>query len=186
MTDCFVGELRIFSSASLNNIPDGWIPCEGQMLQVSQNAALFALLGTQFGGNGQTTFGVPDLRSRVIVAAQPSATTKPYAKVGGTGGTETVALTNAQVPVHTHTAKASTATDSAGSAPNNNYIGVAVNGAQATAASLYTPVTGISDMLPLSQSSLTAAGGGAAHENRQMVLALRICIATLGIFPQRP
>jgi microcystin-dependent protein len=185
MTDCFVGELRIFSSANLNNIPDGWVPCEGQMLQVSQNQALFALLGTQFGGNGQTTFGLPDLRSRVIVAAKPGSG-QPYATVGGKGGAETVALTSTQVPVHTHTAKASTATDSVAVAPNNNYIGAATNGTQATAANLYTPLTSIADMLPLSQSSLTAAGGGSAHENRQMVLALRICIATSGIFPQRP
>lgn len=186
MTDCYLGELRIFSSVNTNNIPDGWMPCEGQLLQISQNAALYALLGTQFGGNGSSTFALPDFRSRVIMTAQPSAAGKPYQVVGGKGGTETVTLLPTQIPVHSHTVKASTATDSLAATPNTNYIGVAADGTQTPAVNIYTPLTTAADMVPLNAAALSGAGGGMAHENRQPVLGLRICIATSGIFPSRP
>lgn len=187
MTDCFLGELRIFSSASTNNIPTGWLPCEGQILPIAQNQALYALLGTQFGGNGSTTFALPDLRGRAILAAQPSAIGQPYAAVGGKGGAEAVTLAAAEIPLHSHTVKASSATDSAGAVPNANYIGVAVQGPLAPAANLYTaaPSPGSNAWVSLNAAAMSVAGGGLGHENRQPVLALRICIATSGIFPSR-
>lgn len=187
MSDYFIGELRIFSSATTNQIPAGWLPCEGQLLPINQYQVLYSLLGTQFGGNATTTFALPDLRGRAILAAQPSATGQPYVKVGAAGGSETVTLAATEIPIHNHTITASTATDSPAPVPNANYIGVARAGAQAPAANLYTAVTTNSgDLLPLNAASMGPVGGGVGHENRQPLLALRIYIcATMGMYPQR-
>lgn len=181
MSDYFLGELRIFPYPS--TIPTGWQPCDGRLLQISANQALFALLGMQFGGDGKTTFALPDLRGRAAVGTGLQYTT------GAKGGSETVALTSQQVPAHTHAVVASTATDTPIANPVGNFFGIATAGAGSAGAppfNIYAPTPSQpANQVPLHPSTISTAGGGTPHENRQPYAAFRICIATTGLFPSR-
>ena len=173
MAEPFLGEIRVFS---FGTIPKGWLPCNGQILAISQNTALFALLGTTYGGNGVNNFALPDLRGRVGINAgtAPSGTT--YVQ-GETGGSESVTLTSSTVPPHSHAFMASTVT-ATGQAPSGNVLAPIAGGSLAFAA----PAT----LQALEVNSVTPAGGNLPHENRQPSLVLSYCIATSGIFPSRP
>jgi len=162
----FLGEIRLvpFSFA-----PRGWAYCEGQLLPINQNQALFALLGTNFGGNGKTTFALPDLRGRVPVGAGLAASGSAYT-LGVAGGQESTKLTVAQLPAHAHRVRASsTAT---GKSPANAVP--AAGGSYSTS----HDVTMAGDML-------ARVGGGRAHDNRQPYLTLNWIIALQGIFPSQ-
>src|SRR4029077_15430303 len=149
--DPFVGEIEI---VGFNFAPTGWATCDGQLLAISQNTALFSLLGTQFGGDGKSTFALPDLRGRMAIGQGQGPGLQNFV-IGETGGEEQVTLTVAQIPAHTHRAMGS-------SAPaNSTTVGGNVWGT--TAVSLYSSGSPSVSMNPL---AIGAVGGGLPHENR--------------------
>ncbi|MFC0252219.1 phage tail protein [Massilia consociata] len=163
MSDFFLGEIRLFP---YDRIPSGWLPCKGQALQIRQNAALFSLLGTNYGGDGVNTFNLPDLRGQVPMCAGPNNS------LGAAGGEEAHTLTVDEMPQHTHQVTASTGEASTPSPVDNTW---------AVVANAYAPAANV-QMAP---DALTVAGGGKAHNNMQPYLTLNLCIATVGIFPPR-
>lgn len=166
-TDPFLGEIHIFAG---NFAPKGWAFCEGQLLSIAQNTALFSLLGTTYGGNGTTNFALPDLRGRV-----PIHTSNDYT-LGQAGGAETVTLTQGQLPMHSH---GMTATSDEGSL-------VSPSGAVYARARGGVPVYGDQATGQLSGSAISGMGGGQPHNNLQPYLALNYIIALQGVFPARP
>jgi len=166
----YLGEIRIFGGIFA---PQSWAFCNGQLLPIAQNQALFAILGVTYGGNGQTTFALPDLRGRAPIhfGQGPGLTNR----VLGEGGGETEhTLTTNELPAHTHAARGSSAF---GSSPSPVGLAPARVSGQTPQ---YAP-TADSDM---NVSAVTAAGGSQPHENRQPYLALNYIIAINGIFPQ--
>lgn len=165
MSDPFIAEIRI---VGFQFAPRGWARCDGQLLPINQNTLLFSLLGTTYGGDGRTTFALPDLRGRV-----------PFHVGGGfvqgqTGGEENHTLTLSELPAHTHNLQASTAAASS-VFPANNAL------AQGSAP-LYGPAN---NLAPLGVQSVGEAGGSQPHENMQPYLVLNFVIALQGIFPPR-
>jgi microcystin-dependent protein len=169
MSDPFLSEIRIMS---FNFPPKGWALCNGQFLPINQNQALFSLLGTTYGGNGQTTFALPDLRGRVAASQNGGLV------LGEAAGSENVTLTIQTMPQHFHFLVAS---NTQGDIQNPNFGGVGNVLAQ-DPGNLYAPVGSLTTLNPL---SVTNYGGSQAHENRQPYLTLSFCIALQGIFPSR-
>jgi len=169
----FVGEIRAFA---FGMIPRGWHLCDGATLQVQQNQALYALIGTLYGGDGKTTFKLPDLRGRVPVCYGNSVAGQTY-QVGATGGSEGVVLTANQVPPHAHTLYCSNA-NATTNVPAGN-----VPAAVATGTNIYADA----ETAPayLAPGTVVAAGQSTAHDNMQPTLAVSFCIATTGYFPPR-
>lgn len=165
MADPFIGEIRLMS---FNFAPREWAQCNGQLLQIGQNQALFSLLGTTFGGNGQTTFALPDLRGRVPIHAGASHT------LGERAGEQAHTLSVAELPQHQHAAQATSATGDTPVAPTNL---LADSPSQLYAAP--------GAMTPLQPTSVSTVGGSQAHLNMQPFLTLNFCIALNGIFPSR-
>ena len=161
-TDPFVGEVCL---VAFNFAPRGWAFCNGQLLPIAQNTALFAILGTTYGGDGRTTFGLPNLQGRMLIGAGQGAGLSNRT-IGETGGVETVNLLSSELPAHNHPA----------TTPDN----VVVRG---TGAAKYGLTTGKS-----TGASFTTevAGGGLPHNNMQPYLALNYIIALQGVFPPRP
>lgn len=178
-TDAFVGEIRLFP---IDWAPDGWLPCDGRSLPVGPNSILFSLIGTEFGGDGVNTFNLPDLRGRVPVSqgVNPLASPPVSYKVGSYGGLESVALTAAQVPPHTHDVRAvaAPATTAAVVSGGNDLL------AEPEASRNLYAQTGA--FAALAADSVSRAGGGAAHDNMQPSLVLNFCICTVGVYPRRP
>lgn len=170
MANPFIGEIRM---VGFNFPPQGWAFCDGQLLGIAQNTALFSLLGTTYGGDGRTTFGLPDLRGRVPLhhGGGSGPGLSPYS-LGQNGGFETVTLTAAQMPSHSHSQPCSSDDPNAGS-PVNNVPAAVANPVYANTANSAMAVTG-------------AVGGSQPHENRQPYLAINFCIALQGIFPSSP
>jgi microcystin-dependent protein len=162
MSEPFLAEIRLMS---FNFAPKGWAMCNGQLLQINQNQPLFALLGTAFGGNGQTTFALPDYRGRTPIHVGSDHT------LGEKAGAQAVTLTIANLPMHTHFFQANSA---AGNTPNP------VNNLLASANNLYTAPANLTSLEP---STVSNVGGSQAHINMQPFLALTFCIALQGIFP---
>ena len=172
----FVGEIRLFS---FERIPQGWAACDGSLLPVQSNMVLFSLLGIQYGGDGRTNFGLPDLRGRVPVHLSPSI------PQGSKGGQESVALTAAQLPPHTHQVNAySTPGNTAAVASAFPAQSAKLAKATQPAPNIYGPPTAFVTIDP---SSVAPSGGTTAqpHENRQPLIALTYCIATTGLYPPR-
>jgi len=171
MADPFVAEIRMFG---FNFAPVGWAACDGQLLPISQNTALFSLLGTNYGGNGVSTFGLPQLMGATPLGfgAGPGLSDR---QLGELGGAETVTLSGAQVPAHGHGLVGTAAATS--TSPANALFAPVANGKP-----VYRQQGTLTSLAP---SSVTAAGGGQAHENRPPSLALMFCIALQGIFPPR-
>lgn len=157
-----------------NFAPRGWAFCDGQLLAVSQNDALFSLLGTIYGGDGRTTFGLPDLRGRIPIHAGqgPGLSNR---RLGAKAGAEKVTLTVNQTPSHSHTLQASTAAADSGD-PTGRVT------AQATVADIYASVDATSAMSP---TALTNIGGSRSHTNLQPYLCINFIIALFGIYPSR-
>ena len=170
MSEPFLGEI---SMVGFNFAPRGWAYCDGQLLPIGQNQALFAILGTSFGGDGRTSFGLPDLRGRTpIGAGQGSGLSNR--SVGAQVGSEPLVLTEAQIPSHTHTVKASSQDVNAPN-PTGNILGK-------------QPVEFYEDPSvekPMHANSIASTGGGQGHENRQPYQAVRFIIALQGLFPSR-
>src|ERR1043166_3808060 len=163
MAEPFLSEIRIFS---FNFPPKGWALGNGQLLPINQNQALFSLLGTTYGGNGQTTFGLPNLQGRVPLHRGGGHS------LGELGGEVSHTISQAEMPSHTHSLNASGAPADTNTPDNTALLGV-VNNA-------YGPASNLTALVP---AELTNAGGSQPHLNQQPFLTLNFCIALQGIFP---
>jgi microcystin-dependent protein len=168
----FMAEMRIMS---FNFAPKGWAQCNGQFLPINQNQALFSLLGTTFGGNGQTTFALPDNRGRIPIHVGSGFT------LGQAGGQEFHTVTISEMPAHNHVANASL------TAGNSQFIAVTFPSASnnipaAVGGGIYAPPSNLTTLEP---SSVSNVGGSQPHENRQPFLVLNVCIALQGTFPSQ-
>lgn len=179
MSAPFVGEIRIFG---FNFPPRGWAFCQGQTLSISQNAALFSLLGTTYGGNGQTTFQLPDLQGRVVLSSGqgPGLSSRTLGEKLGSAG---FSLTLQQMPLHNHPANCSNLPGSL----TGNPLGTPVNQVWAADAGGVTqeyapPPASLQSMDP---RAIGNAGGGQGHENQTPYLVINYSIALQGIFPSR-
>lgn len=166
----FVGEIRLFGG---NFAPAGWMSCSGQLLPISENEVLFQLIGTTYGGDGQSTFALPDLRGRVPVhqGTGPGLSNRVLAE---SGGSETVTLTPPQYPAHTHALRASSAAASSAAGPT----GVLA----ATTVSLYG--NAVQPTVDMAADAITdGSGGSQPHDNMAPYLAMSYIISLFGIFP---
>lgn len=170
MSEPFLGEIRTFG---FNFAPQGWAMCAGQLLSISQNTALFALLGTFYGGDGVTNFALPDLRGRVGINQGNGPGLSPYV-LGQRSGSENVTLTNAQMPAHGHGVAAN---GGPASTPRPDGAVPARESADAYAAA--------PDGTAMNAGMITASGGSQPHSIVQPYLGLNFCIALQGIFPSR-
>ncbi|MEL6177956.1 MAG: tail fiber protein [Myxococcota bacterium] len=171
MSEPFIGEIRMFAG---NFAPRGWAFCDGQLLAVSQNDALFSLLGTIYGGDGRSTFALPDMRGRIPIHAGqgPGLSSR---RLGARLGTENVTLTAAQIPSHSHTVLAS-----AERATERMPVGqMLARGEEECYTGTVTPTAS------LRSNAVSATGGSQAHSNMQPFLALHFIIALVGIYPSR-
>jgi microcystin-dependent protein len=185
MTDPFIGELKM---VSFNYAPRGWAFCNGQLLAIQQNQALFSLLGTQYGGNGTTNFALPDLRSRAPLGYGQGPGLSNYV-IGQVGGTETVTLLSTQIPQHTHILAGDTtvaATSNAAVPAAGNSLGAGI-GIPPTGDPFALNIYGTAGGATAPQAAATIGnfGGSQGHENRQPYLVLNWIIALQGIFPSR-
>lgn len=171
MSEPFLGEIQM---VGFNFAPRGWAFCHGSILSIAQNDALFALLGTTYGGDGQSTFALPDLRGRIPIN-QGQGPGLNNRIVGEVGGTETVTLSQQQMPSHTHQVMAAT-NGARTSAPNGNALA-------SGEADVFSRASG--SEVGLAPTQLSAAGSTLPHENMQPVLAVNFIIALEGIFPSR-
>jgi len=162
MADPFLSEIRLMSFVFA---PKEWALCNGQLLPINQNQALFSLLGTTFGGDGRVNFALPDLRARTPIHVGGGHT------LGEKGGEQAHTLSIAELPTHTHVLNGSN-TPAEINTPDNSYL--------ATVNNAYAPA---GNLVALSAASVTSAGGSQAHLNMQPFLTLNFCIALIGIFP---
>ncbi len=177
MSDPFVGEIRLLS---FSFPPRYWAPCNGQQLSIAQNQALFSLLGTTFGGNGVTTFGLPDLRGRVPRGPDNN---NPQ---GATAGVESVTLNATQVPAHTHSVNVSSKTNGSQEEYLNAVIGLGylANATPPAPANIYAPASAGATQA-LTPNTVSSVGGNQPHSNLQPSLVTNFCIALQGIYPSR-
>lgn len=177
MSSPFLGEIRAFG---FNFAPKGWTMCNGQFLSIQQNAALFSLLGTFYGGNGVTTFALPDLRGRGAVNQGQGQGLSNYV-IGEQTGTETVTLISTQMPQHNHLWAANNAVGDI-PAPTGNFLSGAkvLDGTQVKT---YAAPGGAT--VPLATNTLGLAGQNQSHQNMMPYLVVTYCIALQGIFPSR-
>lgn len=173
----YVGEIRMFAG---NFAPAGWLLCQGQTLPISEYETLFQLIGTTYGGDGQETFNVPNLASRVPIhmGTGPSGTTY---QIGEMDGVESVTLTPQQIPIHSHPLLASTSS-ATGPSPADQVIAV-----PAAPAGVVNPLLFGTDppQVPLSPASISPAGGSQPHDNLQPFLCINYIISLFGVFPSQ-
>lgn len=172
MSDQFVAEIRIFAG---NFPPLGWAFCEGQLMPIAQNTALFSLLGTQYGGNGVTNFALPNLTDRAPLHAGEGPGLTPR-DIGESGGSATHALTAAEMPAHGHGLRASSGVATS-TAANGNLL--------ATVNAPNPPYHDANMLAPMAAGVVGSNGSGTPHENQQPYLKLSFIIALQGIFPPR-
>lgn len=175
MSDQFVGEIRVFGC---NFAPKGWAQCNGQILPISQNTALFSLLGTYYGGDGRVTFALPNLQGAATTGTGNGAGLTPYS-LGETAGATTTTLTLSQMPAHTHAANAKTGGTSA---DPNGLIWGSPSGRPAP--NFLTDNIGTAQQM--NAQALASSGGNGPHNNLMPYQVVNFCIALSGIFPQRP
>jgi len=168
--DYFIGQIGIYG---FNFAPRGWALCVGTILPIAQNTALYSLIGTTYGGNGQTTFGLPDLRSRTPIDFGPQTS------MGEMAGVENVTLTTTEMPAHTHPMAVASAAATVKAIPNH----VFAQGSDGTNSfpGYITPAGN----LTLNPQTISLAGGSTPHTNIQPCLAINFCIATTGYYPSR-
>jgi len=167
VSDQYLGEIRLFG---FTFPPVGWADCNGQLLPITQNQPLFSLLGTTYGGDGQSTFALPDLRGRVPIHVGQGPGLSSYTQ-GGVAGTESVQLTSDQMPQHEHFQPASSGIETTNRATNAVPAEGGIYAASSRADTTLAPTS--------------SAGSSQAHENRQPLLVVRFCMALSGIFPSR-
>ena len=174
MADPFVSEIRMYP---FNFPPKGWAYCNGQLLPLSQNTALFALLGTVYGGDGKSTFALPDLQGNAALHPGQGSGLSPYT-LGQMGGSEQVTLLQSEMPFHTHTLRASTEQgDNRQPTPNMS---------MALSLGAFAYVGASPALTPMAPQALTPNGASLPHNNMMPYLALNFCIALQGVFPPRP
>lgn len=168
----YLGEIRIFA---FNFAPKGWAMCNGQLLSIQSNTALFSIIGTYYGGNGTTTFALPNLQGRAPIHQGQGQGLSPY-NVGQNGGTETVTLNTQQMPHHNHTANTVSGPQATAPRPSNAYPG------NATSGSVYSTANPDSTF---NNNFVGFQGNNQPHNNIQPYLTMTFCIAVQGIFPPR-
>jgi microcystin-dependent protein len=173
MADPFVAEIRIFP---FNFAPKGWAWCDGQLLPLSQNTALFSLLGTTYGGDGKSTFALPDLEGRAPMHPGQGPGLSLH-DLGETGGSETVTLLESEIPAHSHTVMSV-----AGVFASNSNIPTANSFGKSGQGNAYTAAANI---VMMSDQALAPAGGDQPHNNMMPYLTFYFCIALQGVFPPR-
>jgi len=171
MADPYVGEVRLFAG---NFAPNGWALCQGQLVSIAENETLFQLIGTTYGGDGQNTFALPDLRGRVPLhqGTGPGLSTRV---IGQLGGAERVTLTAAQLPPHTHALTASSAPAQSAAGPSGNVLA-------ATAVNIYGSGP---PSVPMAAVATSAAGGAQPHDNMAPFLVMNYIISLFGVFPSQ-
>lgn len=180
MSEFFIGQIMM---AGFNFAPQYFALCNGQLLPINQNQALFSLLGTQYGGNGTTNFALPDLRSRTPIGYASSVDPSwqpPSVQIGQAAGVENVTLLSTNLPAHTHAMNASTANGDNRSAAGRMY---ATSTSTSTAPALYGASSGA--LVPQSAQTVASAGANQPHPNLQPYSTINFCIALSGIFPSR-
>ncbi len=170
MSEPFVGEIRMFAG---NFAPQGWALCDGQLLATSQNDALFSLFGTIYGGDGRTSFGLPDLRGRLPIhmGQGPGFSTR---SIGQRSGSEAVTISSNELPAHSHALSGSTDAASETS-PSGNVLGTMSSNTYATSA----------PSAAMSTSAIGSVGGGQSHYNLQPTLCVNFIVALYGTYPSR-
>ena len=171
MSEPFIAEIRIFAG---NFAPRGWAFCNGQLLPISQNTALFSLIGTTYGGDGRTTTALPNLEGRVPMhpGRGPGLTSR---RLGQRGGSETVTLSEAQMPAHKHQAQASSGNADTNAPANHTMASIVARGS-----SVYAAANNLGTF-----DDLAPTGGSQAHNNMQPFLAMNFIIALVGLYPSR-
>jgi microcystin-dependent protein len=172
MADPFVAEIRIFG---FNFAPKGWAFCDGQILPLSQNTALFSLLGTTYGGDGKSNFALPNMQGNAPMHPSQGPGLSLH-DLGETGGSETVSLLESEIPAHAHGWNASNS-DSTSQAPGDQLVAGGVGG--------ITLFANPASLVQLNPNAVTPAGGDQPHNNMQPYLTLNFCIALQGVFPPR-
>jgi microcystin-dependent protein len=170
MSEAFLGEIRMFAGTFA---PLGWAMCDGSLLPIATNDALYSLLGTTYGGDGQTTFGLPDLRGRIALHNNSNF------PIGARGGSETVTLTSAELPSHTHVVQCKIGTGTAANPTGNFPAGNKLNADNTPFDKIYAD-SGGDTMLA---TAVTPAGGSSPHNNLQPYLVVNFIIATEGLWP---
>ena len=172
MAEPFLAEIRIFAG---NFAPRGWAFCNGQLLPISQNTALFSLIGTIYGGDGRSTTALPNLQGRAPMqpGRGPGLTQR---RLGERGGVETVTLTEAQMTNHNHNVQAS-------SSPGEDFSPVDANLARSVSGQIYTNTA--TNPVPMADQAIGYSGGSQAHNNMQPYLTLNYIIALVGLYPSR-
>ena len=174
MSDPFLGQII---AVGFNYAPVGWELCQGQMLSIAQNPALYQLIGTTYGGDCQSTFALPDLRGRVAISQGQGPTLSNYT-LGQSAGSENVLLTAAQNAGHAHSLMASSQTGTSNTPDNNSSLA----GGSEPKVNVYDKVTPTTSLAP---GSITSSGSGSPHENRQPFVTINYIIATAGQFAPR-
>ena len=182
--DPFIGQIQAFG---FNFAPRNWAFCNGALLPISQNTALFSLLGTIYGGDGRTTFQLPDLRGRSPMN-NGTGPGLPNFSIGQRGGVEEVTLVTSQIPAHNHTGATTTQTQIAVSNSNGGESkanGQVIANHPSAFSEEESPGTALGGVSSTSTTTITQTGGGQAHTNIQPFLAVNYCIALIGTFPSR-
>jgi microcystin-dependent protein len=183
MSEPFIGQITLFANSYP---PNGWADCLGQLLPIRQYTALFSLLGTTFGGNGTTTFALPNLQAQVAVGSGSAPGLSPYV-AGETAGVSAVSVTSAEMAIHSHglgaTQNAGTTNDPGGQIPGMGFTAGAEIGDPSAQGNIYSAAAPNTTLMP---TSVGMTGGSQPHNNMQPSLALRYCIALTGVFPSRP
>ncbi len=170
MAEPYLAEIRIFG---FNFAPRGWAQCDGQLLPINQNQALYSLLGTNFGGDGRTSFGLPELRGRTAIHLGDNG----ISSIGQRSGQEAVNLTTSQIPSHQHTLRASS-NDAISATGANNLLG-------RSSTPIYHSPANLVDMKASAPPAVTDTGNNQGHNNMQPFQVLNFCIALQGVFPSR-
>ena len=171
MSESFIGEIMMFAG---NFTPRGWLPCDGRLLPITQYQALFSLLGTMYGGNGQTTFALPNLNGRVPMHFGAGN------DIGQSAGSSSINLSAGQMPAHVHSARLKAAGQGNRDSPVGNVPGML------TGNKMYSQTSGVSlSNMAVESAVIGSAGGATAHENMQPYLAMNFIICVYGIYPSR-
>jgi microcystin-dependent protein len=178
MSDPFLGEIRM---TGFNFAPVGWALCNGQTLSIAQYSALFALLGTTYGGNGVSTFNLPDLQGRVPIHQGSGPGLNPYL-IGENGGTENVTLLSNQMPIHNHLVNVNNAAGTSADPTSKLLAETATDSRTPTLTQTYTSNAATGTLAP---TAISTAGGNLPHPNLQPFLTVNFIIALTGIFPSR-
>ena len=178
MSEPFVAQIKIFAG---NFAPRGYAFCDGQLLQIAQNSALFSILGTTYGGDGRTTFGLPNLGARAPIHPGRGPGLSQY-RLGQTGGAASETLSESELPAHSHQWDGIAAVSTQPSPANNSLAEPPAGGRGGGGAKIYGPVA---NLVALSPESMDPSDGGQSHSNQQPFQVLHYIIALVGVFPSR-